>query len=147
MPLALTHAQRTLLPSRKTLSFRPHEPFPGAWLKAGDLVEVLFEGYWYYGAIGVVTAHGYYNCMYPDGSESVVESNYVRRPQPYHEGQHIEVLIDGYYHECEIVEQFEDGTFHLVFDNTDGRSYYEHDVETFRRRGYATSKQAYVAAY
>jgi hypothetical protein len=115
-------------------------------LKAGDLIEVLFEGYWYYGAIGVVTAHGYYNCMYPDGSESVVENTHVRSPQPYHEGQHIEVLIDDYYHKVEIVEQFEDGMFHLVFD-IDGRSYYENDVTAFRRRGHATSKQAYKAAY
>jgi hypothetical protein len=48
--------------------FPPEEPYPGAWLKAGDTKHL--DGYWYWGTIGVVTAHGYFVVQYPDATES-----------------------------------------------------------------------------
>jgi hypothetical protein len=147
MPLALTGAKDVRRRSNTIVSFPPEEPYPGAWLKAGDTVEALFDGYWYWGTIGIVTAHGYFNVMYPDATESVVEGTHVRRPQPFFEDMEVEVLFDDdYYEPCTIVEQYEDGSFHVIMEN-DGRHFAGYQVEAFRRRGYAVSKAAYVAAY
>jgi hypothetical protein len=44
-----------------------------------------------------------------------------------------------------IVEHYDDGSFHVVI--SDGRHFAGFQVEAFRRRGYAVSKAAYVAAY
>jgi hypothetical protein len=124
--------------------FPPEEPYPGAWLKAGDTKHL--DGYWYWGTI-VVTAHGYFVVQYPDATESVIEGTHVRRPQPFLEDAEVEVLFDGeYYQPCVIVEQYEDGSFHVIMEN-DGRHFAGFQAEAFRRRGYAVSKAAYVAAY
>jgi hypothetical protein len=146
MPLALTGAKEAWRRSNTIVSFPPEEPYPGAWLKAGDAVEALFDGYWYWGTIAVVTAHGYFVVQYPDATESVIEGTHVRRPQPFVEDVEIEVLMDDeYYARCMIVEQYDDGSFHVVM--SDGRHFAGFQVEAFRRRGYAVSKAAYVAAY
>jgi hypothetical protein len=92
MPLALTGAKEAWRRSNTIVSFPPEEPYPGAWLKAGDAVEALFDGYWYWGTIAVVTAHGYFVVQYPDATESVIEGTHVRRPQPFVEDVEIEVL-------------------------------------------------------
>jgi hypothetical protein len=148
MPSALTGAKEVRQRSNTIVSYAPEEPYSGAWLKAGDAVEALFDGYYYYwGTIGIVTAHGYFVVLYPDGTESVIEGTHVRRPQPFYVDMEVEVLFDGeYYEPCRIVEQFEDGSFHVEMEN-DGRHFAGFQVEEFRRRGYAVSKAAYVAAY
>jgi hypothetical protein len=147
MPLALTGAKGVLRRSNMTMSFPPGEPYPGAWLKAGDMVEALFEGYWYWGTIGLVTAHGYFVVDFPDRTESVIEGTHVRPPQPYYEDEEVEVLFDGGdYEECKIVEQYEDGSFHVVMES-DGRHFAGYEVEALRREGFAVAKNAYVAAY
>jgi hypothetical protein len=147
MPLALTGAKEVRRRSNTIVSYPPEEPYSGAWLKAGDTVEALFDGYYYWGTIGIVTAHGYFVVQYPDGTESVIEYTHVRRPQPFYEDVEVEVLFDGeYYQPCTIVEQYEDGSFHVEMSD-DGRHFAGFQVEAFRRRGYAVSRAAYVAAY
>jgi hypothetical protein len=146
MPLALTGAKRVLRPSNPTMSIPPGEPYLGAWLKAGDAVEALFDDYWYWGTIGLVTAHGHFVVEYPDGTESVIEGTHVRPPEPFFEDMEVEVLFDGeYYETCTIVEQYENESFHVVMD--DGRHFAGFEVDAFRRRGYAVAKSAYRAAY
>lgn len=147
MPLALTGAKEIRRLSNTIVSFPLEEPYIGAWLKAGDPVEALFDGFWYWGTIGVVTAHGYFVVQYPDGTESVMEGTHVRPPQPFDEDAEVEVLTDsGFYEPCTIVEQYENGSYHVVMGN-DGRHFAGYQAEAFRRRGFAVSKAAYVAAY
>jgi hypothetical protein len=147
MPSASTGAKWVLRRSNTAVSVPPGEPYPGAWMKAGDIVEALFDGYWYWGTISLVTAHGYYVVEYPDATESVIEGTHVRPPEPFFENVEVEVLFDGTnYETCTIVEQYENGSFHVIMGR-DGRHFAGFEADAFRRRGYAVAKSAYVPAY
>ena len=150
LPSSSTGAKRAVRRSRSASIIVPQEPYLGAWLKEGDTVETFDEGFWYLAIIDLVTAHGYYTVSYPDGSNGVFEDNAVRAAQRYAEGEHAEALLETpegtFYYTCEIVEQLEDESYHVIFED-DGRHYAGFGADLLRRSGNVLPKGMYEAAY
>lgn len=102
------------------LSPTPTEPFPGAWLEEGDVIEVLFEGgdtsndepVWYGALIRRVFASGAYSVEFGDGDISNVDMYQIRRVKELKPGEVLGILMDdeGNYDDFQFVKQEEDGT-------------------------------------
>jgi hypothetical protein len=78
------------------------EPTPGAWLSAGDGVEAWDgNGYWYYGTLQNVTAHGWYIVKFWEGTDESIDIYDIRPAQPYELGERLEVRVpsdDNHYY-------------------------------------------------
>lgn len=92
---------RFIYPPPRDLS----EPYAGAWLSQGDTAEGLFDGYFFVGTVEMVTAKGDFDMIYPDGDRNRVNRYTIRRVVPYQVGEQLEVLHDGDYLACQIVEK------------------------------------------
>lgn len=122
------------------------EPFEGAWLKEGDLVDGLIDEYRFMGTITHVTAHGSYHISYPDGDDNWNDSYEISPFVRYHLGENLEVLVENDFFPCEIVAEMEDGTYHVI---TDDEEYYtDKTVNDFRRYpSQLKEKRIYQSAY
>ncbi|GAX24307.1 hypothetical protein FisN_4Lh421 [Fistulifera solaris] len=123
------------------------EPFQGAWLQEGDLVDGFIDNYRYMGTITHVTAHGNYHISYPDGDDNWNDTYEILPFVPYQLGEKLDVLIDNEYMLCEIVAVMEDGTYHVITDHDD-EYYTDKTLKDFRRYpSKLRKKRIYQAAY
>lgn len=89
------------------------EPYPQAWLYAGEEVEYYKEGYWYHGgSVFFITAQGQFVLQLLDGTQDTKDRYDVRRWRPYGPSGSNDDAVDchigeGEYRPCQIqtVEQ------------------------------------------
>lgn len=115
-------SRRTFLPPDSAEA--PTEPFDDAWITAGDMVELLSDGFWYVGTVDWIDAIGHVSLSSSTGETVVASVHYTRTYKDYEMGEQVEVVgDDDYYYECEIVAENDDGTFdvyHVDFEDTGG---------------------------
>jgi hypothetical protein len=149
LPNCSTNAGRS---PRLTSSLPPFsvyiEPFEGAWISEGDIVEGLADEYWYKGTVTFVSAHGTYSMLYSDGESNVLDAFFMIRPlEPYKLGEEIEVWYPDGYVACEVVGHGSDDTYNVLITKT--RQYVTgFDDDDFRRPpGKLEGRYVYRSAY
>jgi hypothetical protein len=83
----------------ENISETPAEPFAGAWVEEGDIVEVLYDddsnnpSLWYGAQVLRVYAYGTYKVRFVDGEEKLVTSERIRRIRPMKVDEEIEIYV------------------------------------------------------
>jgi hypothetical protein len=127
------------------------EPYDGAWIECGDLVDGLRDDYWYSGQVTLVTAHGYYTIAYPDGKSNVVEKEHIRRFQPYQVHERVEARVNAFgetgFVAGTVVDASRDGQwYHVALENEEEiAQVHIHDLR--RLPGEIAQAFVYEAAY
>jgi hypothetical protein len=127
------------------------EPYDGAWIKCGDLVDGLRDDYWYSGQVTLVTAHGYYTIAYPDGTSNVVEKEHIRRFQPYQVHERVEARVNAYgatgYVAGTVVDVSSDGQWYNVALENEEEIAQVHIHDVRRLPGEIAQAFVYQSAY
>ena len=133
------------MPERKRKPFRrpadlhvgelPEEPELGAWLRAGDVVNVWFNErgvvYWYKADLLQVLSTGVCIVHFPgDGYDDAVTCKKLIHYVPPKVGDVVEVNSEGNYYQCTIVSENDDGTFDI---DVSGEEYEVVSDSIFRR--------------
>jgi hypothetical protein len=127
----------------------PEPPSELAWLKSGDFVEGVVDGYWYVGELSLITAHGLYHIDYPDGDSNYVDEYEIRSVLPLDVGEKAEYFLssEGIYVPSTVTAVLNDFLYNIIIDET-GKSVEEAVIEHFRRPLQVEAERyEYQAAY
>ena len=101
----------TLISSSRTdvlPGFKPQEPYDGAWMKQGDIVETKYREnngrqYWYLSTILLASSSGDYTVQFHDGERGVEALHRMRWYRPVRVGDMVEVEHEGDYVRAEVL--------------------------------------------
>jgi hypothetical protein len=93
------------VPRSPRSKFVPKEPKRGAWIKAGDEVEVKESKNWYQGKVETISAHGNFKVALKDWHTAYFEQYDIRSFFPYKAGEKVGIFV----RETEDKRIYEDG--------------------------------------
>jgi hypothetical protein len=107
------HRRRRL----ENISEMPTEPFGGAWIEEGDIVEVLYEiddsdspSLWYGAEVMRIFASGLFQVRFADGEKKSVTSEKLRRIRPLKPNENLEIFVgNNIYETVEALEVLDNG--------------------------------------
>ena len=103
---------------------QPKEPWTGAWIKAGDIVEGRYKESktsfkWYLGTVTKVASQGLISISFHDETVDNLKATSVRRYYPLDVGEDLEYLYSDFYTATTVLSANTDGTYNIYLPEYD----------------------------
>ena len=103
---------------------QPKEPWTGAWIKAGDIVEGRYKESktsfkWYLGTVTKVASQGLISISFHDETVDNLKATSVRRYYPLDVGEELEYLYSDFYTATTVLSANTDGTYNIYLPEYD----------------------------